>query len=198
MSPSDRAIQWVAPYCDIVERLELVPPSASVRGLYLRNIEAQLAKRGVIDAYRNYFPDDRYASLSFYPASEFLIRQACAGALVASPKRIHEGMFLVAKGNATTFMETLLGRIMLRILSKDPVRVSEQGLAARRQSFTYGHWEIRRHTERAIEMVYQNEYWWIESAVAGAAQGTFEACGCNAELETKLIDRFNGSTFIRW
>jgi len=31
-----------------------------------------------------------------------------------------------------------------------------------------------------------------------AAGGTFEACGIKAEIETKLIDRFHGSTCFRW
>jgi hypothetical protein len=71
-------------------------------------------------------------------------------------------------------------------------------MAARRQSFSYGHWELRRHSEREVEVVHQGEYWWIESGVAGAAAGTFEACNIVARTETKLIDRFNGSTFCRW
>ncbi len=193
-----RAIALVAPHCDIVERLELVPPSAQVRGVYFRNVVTQLERSGRLLAYREFFPDERHSALVFYPISEFLIRVACAGALVTSPERVHEGMFGITKGNAQAFIETLLGRMMLRMLSRDPVRLCEQALAARRQSVTYGHWKIRQPAERVIEMVYENEYWWIESAVAGAAQGTFEGCGIVATLETKLIDRFNGSTFVRW
>lgn len=194
----DRAIELVAPYCDIVDRLSVIPPSAMVRGVWIKNVEKQVERHGVTTAYREYFPHDRYGTLPHYPLSDFLIRLACAGALVASPERVHHGMFLVTKGNAESFMETILGRVMLRVLSRDPVRLLEQGMAARRQSFTYGHWELRRQSERAVEVVYQNEYWWIESGVAGAAAGTFEACRINAQMETKLLDRFNGSTFFRW
>jgi uncharacterized protein (TIGR02265 family) len=198
VSPSDRAIEWVAPYCDIVERLELVPPSACVRGVYFQNVETQIATHGLLDAYRQYFPNDHYTTFPLYPVAEILVRRACAGALIATPERVHEGMFLVAKGNATAFAASLLGRVMLRKLSPDPVRLLEQAVAARRQSTTYGHWEIRRHGDRALEVVYSEEYSWIESAIAGAAQGTFEACGITAQIETRLIDRFNGSTFFRW
>ncbi len=194
----DRAIELVAPYCDIVDRLRVIPPSAMVRGVWIKNVEKQVDRNGVMTAYREYFPYDRYGTLPHYPLSDFLIRLACAGALVASPERVHPGMFLITKGNAESFMETILGRVMLRVLSRDPVRLLEQGMAARRQSFTYGHWEIRRHSEHEVEVVHQNEYWWIESGVAGAAAGTFEACNIVAQTETKLIDRFNGSTFCRW
>jgi uncharacterized protein (TIGR02265 family) len=198
VSSIDRAIELVAPYCDIVDRLKVVPPSAQTRGVWIRNVEKQVERRGVLTAYRQYFPHDRYGALPHYPLSDFLIRLACAGALVASPEHVHDGMFLITKGNAESFMETILGRIMLRVLSRDPVRLLEQGMAARRQGFTYGHWELRRHSEREVEVVHQNEYWWIESGVAGAAAGMFEACNIVAQTETKLIDRFNGSTFCRW
>jgi uncharacterized protein (TIGR02265 family) len=198
VSGLDRAIELVAPHCDIVDRLSVIPPSAQTRGVWLKNVEKQVERLGVLDKYREYFPYDRYGALPHYPLSDFLIRLACAGALVTSPERVHEGMFLITKGNAESFMETLLGRVMLRVLSRDPVRLLEQGMAARRQSFTYGHWELRRHSEREVEVVYQNEYWWIESGVAGAAAGTFEGCNVKAQMETKLIDRFNGSTFFRW
>ena len=51
---------------------------------------------------------------------------------------------------ATTFAGSLLGRTMLRILASDPVRLTEQGLAARRQTFDYGHWEIVRRMSRPV------------------------------------------------
>jgi uncharacterized protein (TIGR02265 family) len=194
----ERAIALVAPHCDIAERLPLIPPSASVRGLYFKNVEAQVEKKGRLGAYKEYFPTDRFSSLTFYPVSEFLVRLACAGAIVASPARVHDGMFLITKGNAEAFVQSLLGRLMLRMLARDPVRLIEQGAAARRQSVSYGHWETRRLGDRAVEVVYTDEYWWIESAIAGAAQGTFEASGVTAEVETKMIDRFNGSTIVRW
>jgi uncharacterized protein (TIGR02265 family) len=198
VSPLDRAIELVAPYCDIVDRLKVVPPSAQLRGVWLNNVEKQVEQRGVLATYREYFPHDRYKALPLYPLTDFLVRLACAGALVASPERVHEGMFVVNKGNAVSFMESLLGRIMLRVLSRDPVRLLEQGMAARRQGFTYGHWELHRLGDREVEVVHKHEYWWIESGVAGAAQGTFEACDITATVETKLIDRFNGSTLCRW
>jgi uncharacterized protein (TIGR02265 family) len=198
MALVDRAIALVAPHCDIVERLAVVPPSAQVRGLYFQSIHAEIEKRGKLLEYEEYFPHDRYSAFPLYPLTELLVRLACAGALVAGPEKVHEGMRLVTKANARAFVDSLLGRLMLRMLSRDPVRLTEQGLAARRQSTTYGHWEIQKTSDHAIAMVYRNEYWWIESALAGAAQGTFEACGVSVETETTLIDRFNGSTHVRW
>ncbi len=191
------ALELVAPHCDIEERMRLVPPSARVRGVLFRPIYAQLEKRGLLQAFNEYF-GHRRAAIPFYPLTDYLLSLAVAGALVATPSKLHEGMFAISKGNASEIVESLLGRALLRLLARDPVRLTEQGLAARRQTMAYGHWSIVRHGERAIEMVYENEYTWIDSAIAGSAVGTFEACGLTPRIETRLVDRFNGSTRIEW
>jgi uncharacterized protein (TIGR02265 family) len=198
VSPEARAVALVAAHCDIEERLPLVPPSACVRGIYLNSVEKQVAALGQLEAYRDYFPGDHFGSLSFYPLSAYLVRIACAGALVASPERVHEGMLLLGKGNAVAFIESLLGRLLLRVLSGDPLRLMEQAMAGRRQSTNYGHWGVIRLGDRSCEVRYVEEYTWIESAVAGAGLGTFEACGLNVKMENRLVDRFNGSSFYKW
>lgn len=175
-----------------------VPPSARVRGLYVKSIINVLKRLGQLSAYETYFPGERWSSLTFYPLGEYLIRLAVAGAIVTSPATLHDGIFQLTRANASAFAESLLGRVMVRILDRDPVRLTEQGLAARRQSTTYGEWEVKRHGPREVEMIYHAEYMWIESAIAGAATGTFDVCQLHPEVETVLKDRYNGSTIVRW
>jgi uncharacterized protein (TIGR02265 family) len=197
MGPST-PLDIVAPYCDIRERLPLVPAAARVRGLYFRSLASSLKQAGKLAEYRALFPDDNWRAMELYPLSAYLLRLACAGAVYASPERVHAGMHDLLRANATAFAESLLGRAMLRLLARDPVRLTEQALAARRLTHVYGHWEIAHHGPRCIEMIYHEEYMWLESAMAGAARGTFEACGLSPVLETRLKDRFNGSTLVRW
>jgi uncharacterized protein (TIGR02265 family) len=196
--PLQRAIDLVAPHCDIVERLQALPPSARVCGLYLRSLEAVTLRAGRAALYREHFGGERWSLIRMYPLRDYMIRLALAGASLRSPAHLHDGMHDVWRTNATTFAGSLLGRTMLRVLANDPVRLTEQGLAARRQTFQYGHWELVHHGPRSIEMMYREEYLWIESAVAGGAVGAFEACGIRAQLHTKLDNRFEGSTTITW
>jgi uncharacterized protein (TIGR02265 family) len=193
-----RAIELVAPHCDIVERIELVPPSAAVRGIYFQDIETQVERAGAIGRYRTYFPDDKFSSLPYYPLKEYLPRIACGGALIKTPADVHAGMFAITRGNAETFAKSLFGRALFRILARDLVPLIEQGVAVRRQTMNYGRWTIVRRGPRELEVVYEDEYAWIESIIAGAAQGTVEARGIQATLETRLTSRFNGSTLFRW
>lgn len=192
------ALDLVAAHCDLEERLPRVPPTARVRGMFFKSVEAELDRGGKLPAYRRLFPRDRYYSIPYYPLTDYIIRVACAGAILNSPQDLHAGMFELARGNADAFMGSLLGRVMLRLHARDPIKVSEQGLAARRQSCAYGRWELVRHAPRHIEMVYHEEYQWIESIIAGAAHGTFAACGLTPTLKTMLVDPFNGSTHITW
>ncbi len=198
MGGEARALDLVRSHCDIAVRLAAVPPSASVRGIFFRNLETQVERAGKLEEYRAYFPDERRSLLPYYPLADYLLRLACAGAVLESPDRVHEGMFRIARSYSTTFAESLLGRTMIRLLSRDPVRLSEQGIAAKRQTHNYGHWEMVRHGPNAIEMRYDDEYQWIESVMAGAAQSTFEACGIDAKLETVMRGPYSGSTFVRF
>jgi len=207
---TSQALELVAPHCDLVDRLRFIPPAAGVRGMFFQNIEAQVERMGQSRIYRAYFPDDRYASLPYYPLSDFLVRLACAGAVVSSLGRgnnehgepssrlLHDGMRAITRGHATMFVHSLLGRVLLRLLARDPVRLTEQGLAARRQTHRYGRWTIERVSSSHVQVVYEDEYLWIESAVHGAAEGTYASCLPEVRLETELTSRFAGKTSIRW
>jgi len=194
----DRALEWIGAHCDIDQRLKDVPPSARIRGLYFTNALGVLRQAGRLPAYLEFFPEERWSKLRWYPVGDYLLRLAVAGAALAGPEQLHAGMRRISRQNVTEFTASLLGRMLLRMLSKDPVRLTEQGIASRRQSMNYGNWSIARRDERSLEVVYRSEYIWIESAIAGAAEGTFELCGVPASLETALDDRYDGSTVVRW
>jgi uncharacterized protein (TIGR02265 family) len=193
-----RAWKLVVPHCDIEERFRLVPPSAQVRGLWHRAILGVLKQSGKVEEYQEYFPNEHWSMLTYYPLTGYMLRLAVAGAIIASPSELHDGMHQAMRLNATTFASTLLGRTLLRILDKDPIRLSEQAMAARRQATNYGEWSISSRGPQHIEIIFRSEYVWIESAIAGAAAGTYEPCRPKATVQTQLDDRFNGSTLITW
>ena len=198
MDGTRRAIELVRPYLDIEERLPSVPPSAAIRGLFIHNVENHLKRIGLFAHYQGYFPGDRYAALPYYPLSEYMVRLALAGALIATPAEVHSGMREITRTYARRFADSLLGRTLIRLLANEPGRLTEQGLAARRQTHRYGRWTLLRHGPRELEVVYEDEYCWIESAVAGAAEGTYEGLPMYVQHEHRIRSRFSGSTIHRW
>jgi len=197
MDAREAAIAEVSLHCDLQERLTMVPPSAKGRGLYFRSIETVLAQAGRLEAYRALFPE-RYATVLWHPIADFLVRLVVGGALLTEPARVHEGMYEIGRRNALAFSESLLGRTLLRLLSRDPKRLLQQGVAGRRQSQNYGHWSLEFPEERTAVMTMVEEYCYIDSYLLGAAQGTFEAVGVPLRAEAKLEDRFTGRHILVW
>ena len=113
----------VAPHCDIVERLNDVPPSARVRGLYFKSVLNVLRQLGRLPAFEEYFPAERRSSLTFYPLGDYLLQLAVAGAVVRAPAELHRGIHEITRQNASAFATSLLGRVLTRILDRDPVQL---------------------------------------------------------------------------
>lgn len=199
-APSDSradVIRDLCRCCDLTERLPLLPPSVKSRGVYMLGIDRALAKAGSFDKFEALFPQ-RPSAIPWYPMSEFLVRVTVAGALLAGPERVHQGMFEIGRGNAVIFAESLLGRALIRLLDRDPKRLLKQGIAGRRQGNTHGHWELEYPSEREAVVTMTEEYCYIESYLLGAAQGTFDAIGMPVRAQAVLQDRFNGKHVLRW
>jgi uncharacterized protein (TIGR02265 family) len=157
-----------------------------------------MQERGQLALYRTYFPNDEFKTLRYYWAGDYLVRAAVAGALVTSPESLHDGMFELSRKNATRFAESLIGRTLIRLLSPKPKRLMEQGIAARRQTISWGEWALVRSEPGHAEIRMRNEYMWIESFVAGAWVGSMQTLGVEATVKCQLESRFNGTAMIDW
>lgn len=192
-----RALDLVGPHCDLEARLRDIPPSARARGIWVRTFEDALDRKGALGRYLEIFPT-RASALSWHPLGEVASRLAVAGALYASPSELHAGMRALGRDQAVHFSHSLLGRTMIKLLSPDPVRVLQQGAAARRQTCNYGRWEHDFSQPRRAIVHHRDEYIWLESQVLGSAEGTFLAIGVEAKFELTLTDAYNGVIDITW
>jgi len=197
MSERQALLDEASRHCDIAERLPLIPPSARSRGIYFRSIETVLTRSGHIDRYRALFPE-RFAAILWHPTAEFMVRLVAGGAILAGPEKVHQGMFEIGRQNAIAFSESLIGRTLLRLLSRDPRKLLQQGDAARRQSLTYGTWDWEFPTDRSAVVTMKEEYAYIESYLLGAAHGTFDAIGLPVRTEVRMVSRFEGQHLLEW
>ena len=199
MLPTTRAklLRALSSETDLARRLELCPPSAKIRGLYLTSIERVVDAAGRREHYRALFPE-RFTAIRWYAYSDLLLRLVAAGALLAGPERAHDGMFEIGRQNAVAFANSLVGKILVGFLERDPKKLLLQGMAGRRQSTTYGRWDLTFPGEREAVVTMIDEYAFIESYMLGAAQGTFDAVGVPVKIEVALQDPFNGQHILRW
>lgn len=196
MEREDRIRELVA-HTDLAQRRALVPGSAKLRGLYFKNNLTVLREAGLESDFRDLYPEN-HSAVRWYPVVDFLERLAVAGALLAGPADVHEGMRRIGENNAMAFAESLVGRAMLRLLARDPVKLLKQSMAGRRQSCTYGRWELESlEPGFAILRMYE-EYLWLESNIVGAAVGTFKSVGVDAIVDIQLHSAFEGIVTMRW
>lgn len=185
-------------HCDLAQRLQGIPSSARVRGLYFRSILQVLREAGRADEFEQLFGTREYVALGWYPATDFLTRLAVGGALLESPERVHQGMYRIGKRHAYAFCESLLGQLMIRQLANDPHRLLRQGRAARNQSLTFGRWTFENTGSRSAVVSMCGEYVWIESNLVGAAVGTFEAIGATVDVTCEIERPFEGKHHLSW
>jgi uncharacterized protein (TIGR02265 family) len=185
-------------HSDLAHRLQAVPSSAQVRGLYFTSIVRLLEEEGKAREFEQLFGMCDHAALGWYPASDFLVRLAVGGALLESPERVHRGMFRIGRLNASAFCDSLLGKLMIRLFARDPHRLLRQASAAREQSFRFGRWNLQLTGSRSAVMNMYGEYVWIESNLLGAAVGTFEAIGMKVRVEYELDGPFDGKHYLIW
>lgn len=193
----ERAIELVGAHCDLEQRLRDIPPSARVRGVWVRSAELEAESAGALGRYES-LTGGRTAPLQWYPLGEGLARMAIAAALIESPARVHDGLARIGRTYPTRFSESLLGRTLIRLLAPDPVRVLQQGLAARRQTCDYGRWELEFPEPRRAIMRHREEYGWLDSIVLGSAKATLDAIGVDASFDVTLVSPYEGTFDIRW
>lgn len=195
---ASRAIDLVSPHCDLVERLQAVPPSARIRGVWFQTVLNELRARDLLPRYEEYFPNERWTALQFYWVGDYLIRLSLAGAIVAGPADVHGGMYDLNRANSRRFGSTLLGRSLFRLVANDPKRNLQQGMAARRQTMNYGRWLVTFPTPTSAEVTFEEEYIWIESALIGSGVGSFEALGLDVRTRVISRGRFNATCHMEW
>jgi len=195
----DRAarIRELTEHSDLRERLRSVPPAARIRGLYFRSTITVLEEANKLDAYRELFTES-YSSVGWYPMTDYLERLAVGAALLTSPKDIDQGLYQIGRANAAAFANSLIGKMMIRLLSKDPQKLLRQACASRRQSVEYGRWSAEFGPERTAVITMHEEYIWIASNLTGAAKGTFESIGLDAKVDYALAGPYEGTHTIRW
>lgn len=193
----ERALELVGPYCDLEQRLADIPPSARARGIWVRTFENVLERRGKLGAYLDVF-GAKAAPLAWAPVGELVARIAVAGALTTSPREMHHGMRVIAREQAVQFSQSILGKTLIRLLNPDPVRVLQQGAAARRQTCNYGAWEYDFSQSHRVRVTHRDEYGWLDTQVLGSAEGTFEAIRVPAQFHLEMVDRYNGVIDITW
>jgi uncharacterized protein (TIGR02265 family) len=197
MSALAHLLEQADAHCGLRQRLELVPAHARSRGVFFRGIELVLGEAGLLQRYRELFPA-RPSTVLWYPTTQFLEQLVAGAALLTDPTRVREGMFEIGRANARVFTDSLLGRLLVRSLSREPRALLRQGLIGHRQSSNLSSWKLDFPGERTATMDMSDEPLYIDSYLLGAAHGTFEAVDVPVRVEVQMEGPFHGRHILHW
>jgi uncharacterized protein (TIGR02265 family) len=182
---------------DLERRLQDVPETALVRGVFFNLIEDELNRRGLggSPVWERFLGDSK-RGYRLYSVREWLTRVTTAAALLHHDPR--EGVREIFSGTARYGPTTPVFRVFQRFLRPDPLSAFRWIERSREFFCNYGRWRVEKRGPGHATIHMFDEYIWIETAHKGGCEGLLRACGVQGEVVADLDDRFNGRLEIRW
>lgn len=187
-------------HCDVIERLGAVRPDQAVRGVWFSMLRDEVRRRGASLGERfdrEVGPSERI-TFKMYPVGDYLRHLVVAGALVASPAQVHEGMQDLHRLSVRYFARSLVGRAIVSLVRPTPLGFFQQIARSRPHIATYGRWFIEPLADTALRIRMVDEPVYIESAQLGGVLSTLDVCGVEGTTRLEMHDRFTGTVTVEW
>jgi len=187
-------------HCDIVERLALVRDDQRVRGVWFAMLRDEVRRRGphLYEAFEREVGLHESVTFKMYPVGDYLRRLVAAGALVASPSAVHDGMRDLHRSSVRYFAQSVLGRAIVSLVRPTPLQFLRQVERSRSLMATFGEQRVESLGERRIRVHHVDDPVYIESAQVGGLLSTLDACGIEAQVQVDLRSPFDGILTVEW
>ena len=168
------------------------------RGAFFNMLEDRARVLGpeVVAEYLDFFKVARLQAWRMYPLRDYLTRLVVLSQIRFGADGIHAGLRELQSGAFDAWGATMLGRAALRVA--DPtlegiLRLLERAYASH-TVVTHTTFKIEHISPDEVVTRFENEYVYIEHAMAGALEGVMRVCGYDegrvvAELETPYVGR---------
>ncbi|MGZ3420440.1 MAG: TIGR02265 family protein [Polyangiales bacterium] len=187
-----------AAHCDIGERLEVVRDDQRVRGVWFAMLRDEMFRRGLHGAFERDVGLHESVTFKMYPVADYLRRLVCAGALVASPENVHDGMRELHRSSVRYFARSVLGRAIVSLVRPTPLQFLKQVERSRSLMATFGEQRVTALGERSIRVHHVDDPVYIESAQVGGLLSTLEVCGFEAHVQVDMRSPFDGILTVEW
>lgn len=189
-----------AAHCDVVDRLEKVRDDQRVRGVWFAMLRDELRRRGpeVYGEFEREVGLHEAVTFKMYPVSDYIRRLVVAGALVASPDRVHEGMYDLHRSSVNYFARSVLGRAVVSLVKPTPLAFLEQVQRSRSLIASFGAQRVTAVSPRCIRVHHVDDPVYVESAQLGGLQSVFDVCGVEARIRVEMRTPFDGVLTAEW
>ncbi len=191
-------IDSAAKALDLENRVRQTPASASIRGIFFRILEDDLARRGFKGWPRwKEILGEQPRSYRLYPVRDLLVAYAQGAALV-SPVNPQEGVREIFRGITGPFSESWFGRAFRAVLNPNPLDGLYWLERCRTHVCNYGRWHVEPVGPGQATLHMFDEYFWIDTAHRGGCEGMMKICGASGEVTAELDSPFQGRLNVRW
>jgi uncharacterized protein (TIGR02265 family) len=191
--------EQAAQHIDVVDRLTRIRRDQLARGVWFRMLREEVARRGHVRAYDAEGGPHEATTFKMYPLDDYLRRLVIAGALIASPEKVHDGMRDLHRESVRYFTKSILGRLIISVMRPTPHDLLQQIERSRPHVANYGTFRYERRGPRAAAMHLSDEPVYIESAQLGSMLSTLDACGItDARTEITLHSFSSGTILAEW
>lgn len=190
-------------HCDVVERLSQVTEAQQVRGVWFAMLHDEVQRRGPTlgQAFEAEVGRTEHVTFRMYPVADYLRHLVVAGALVASPERVHEGMQDLHRQSVRYFARSVVGRAFVSLIrfAQTPLGLFQQVSRSRSHIATYGRWIIEPEASRRARIQILDEPVYVESAQVGGILSVCDMCGVEGRIErVEMRSAWSGVVDVSW
>lgn len=186
-------------HTDLEWRLTRIPDEWAVRGVFMNMLDERAAEfsADVYRAYGDFFTTRRFSVVRLYPVKDYLTRLTKLAELAFGAPNIHRGIFEIQAAAFPAWRRSLPGRMTFAVLGDNFDAILRMTNRAMSGAINHGSCVISAEGPGVYRAAFRDQPNYIEHAMAGALTGVGRACGVEVQVETKLIDPFNGDVTIR-
>jgi uncharacterized protein (TIGR02265 family) len=183
---------WESPL-DVDAYLRIVPPEATVKGLFLMRLIQELERAG-----KPLPTDKRYFTFHDYSLRECMELLALGAPLLYPEHSVRNGIRRLAWLAYGTFTETMIGRVIFGLAGTRPgavFRLAPRGLS---QASSVGKIVPVVTDRESVVLRISQVYCFPDCFGVGMAEGVLDALNVRGYVAVRMQDLTEGEIYIRW
>jgi uncharacterized protein (TIGR02265 family) len=179
---------------DIQEYVSLVPPTATIKGMFITALlEALGPRRKCLQQGRA-----RYVAFKDYPLVDQVRLVAEVAELLYPDAALREAIRRIGHAVYPAFAASLLGKVLFAAVGRDPSALIRAGAKAYEMSASVGKVEIVQLSPRSALLHLREMYNYIDCYQVGVFEGAFSVLGLVPALRMRLDSLTSGVFELRW
>ncbi len=178
---------------ELEAHLAALPPSATVKGMFLSNIAELAENRAGKRPGRK-----RYVAFSNYPMREMVELLPAAAELAYPGLPVREGMRRLGRQAYPTFSSSTLGRVVMSVAGNDPRSALHLAPKAYRLIGNAGTAKVVDRSDREAVLQLRGVWAWPESYNVGVHEGALDALGVDGEVLVRVLSLCDADLLVRW